>query len=181
MSGIGEANLPIATTDLVASQNDYEMPSSARKIDRIEVLDSEGNYQKLTPFDKSQIGVAISEFEKTDGLPRYYDLLGRSIYLKPAPASANVTTSSGLKVYYVRDIDEFGISDTSTEPGFDNHFHRIISLGAAYVYCLSNDIADRKVGIRNEIKQLHDELREHYGFSHREMKPRILPKDNDGI
>jgi len=173
--------LPIATTTLVASQNDYELPSTARKVDRIEVLDSNADYKLLKALDKSQIKTALSEFYETDGLPAYYDMVGRSIMLYPAPATGNVTLAAGLKVYYARDINEFAITDTNSEPGFDNHFHRIISLGAAYDYCLANGVDDRKTGIKNELKELKTELIKHYGFRHRDMKPRFIPKDVDGI
>ena len=37
--------LPVATTTLVAAQADYALPSTARKIERVEVLDSDGDYQ----------------------------------------------------------------------------------------------------------------------------------------
>ena len=47
-------NLPEATANLVNGQRDYELPSTAQKIDRVEVLDNSGNSQKLTPIDKSQ-------------------------------------------------------------------------------------------------------------------------------
>jgi len=174
--------LPIATATLVAAQQDYEIPSTARKIDRVEILDSGSNYQLLKPFDKSQIkGASMSEFYETDGLPAYYDLVGRSIMLYPAPAASSVTTTKGIKVYYARDIDEFAVTDTSTEPGFDNHFHRIVSLGAAYDYCLANGIDDRKANIKNELKELKVELQNHYGFRHRDNKPRFIPVDKNQI
>jgi len=174
-------DLPVATSTLVDGQQDYTLPSTARKIDRAEVLDASENYQKLIPFDKSQIGDAMDEFMETDGLPKYYDLVGNSILLYPAPATASVTVAKGLQLYFVRDISEFGVTDTSTEPGFDNHFHRIVSLGASYDFCLANGIDDRKKDVRGEIEQLHSELKEHYGFTNREMKPRILPRDTDSI
>ncbi|MEA2066836.1 MAG: hypothetical protein U9O65_07095 [Thermotogota bacterium] len=176
-----QTSLPISTGTLVASQQDYEIPSTARKIDRIEILDNNEDYRLLTPLDKSQVGKSMSEFYETDGLPRYYDLVGRSIMLYPAPAEADVTTTKGIKVYYSRDIDEFGITDTSTEPGFDNHFHRIISLGAAYDFCLANGITDRTNILRTEIEEFKKDLQEHYGSRHRDSLPKIIPTDKNQI
>ena len=73
-------NLPVATTDLVDGQRDYELPSSAQMVMRVEVLDSDGNWRLLTPFDETQVkDQAMSEFYETAGLPVYYDLKGRSI------------------------------------------------------------------------------------------------------
>ena len=173
--------LMATTSDLTAGTSNYALPTGTRKIDRMEVLDVNGNYQLLKPIDKSQISVATSEFYETDGLPIYYDPEGKYVYLYPAPAAANVTTSKGLKWHIIRDISPFGLSATSTEPGFDNHFHRIISLGAAYDYCLANGIDDRKKGLRDELEQIHSEIREHYATRNRENPTRIIPLDNNSI
>lgn len=172
--------LPIATATLVDGQQDYEIPSTARKMDRVEILDSGGNYKQLDAFDKSMSNVAMSELYKTNGMPEIYDMVGRSIMLYPKPAAASVTTAAGIKVYYARDIDEFAITDTNSEPGFDNHFHRIISLGAAYDYCISND-PERIKPIRIELSNLKTELTAHYGVRHRDLRPRMIPTDSDGI
>ena len=175
-------SLPIATATIVDEQQDYEIPSTARKIDRVEVLDTNSNYQLVTPIDKSQITTAaMSEFYETPGFPKYYDLIGRSLFLYPKPSTNNVTAAAGLKMYVSRDIDEFAVTDTSTEPGFDNHFHRIVSLGSAYDYCLANGIEDRQKQIKVEIEQIKTEMHEFYGARHRDFRPRILPVDSDGI
>jgi hypothetical protein len=173
--------LMATSSDLTAGTQNYNLPTGTRKINRLEVLDNNGNYQLLSQIDKSQVGVAMDEFYETDGLPKYYDLEGKNVLLYPAPAAANITTSKGLKWYIVRDISPFGITATSTEPGFDNHFHRIISMGAAYDYCLSNGIEDRKKGLRDELEQLHSEINEHYSNRNRDLRPRIRPIDNDSI
>lgn len=174
--------LMATTTTLTAGTQYYDLPSGTRKIDRMEILDSDSNYQILEPFDKSQIkSVAMSELMETDGLPTHYDLEGNQVFLYPAPAEGYVTTAAGLKWHVIRDISPFGIADTSTEPGFDNHFHRVVSYGAAYDFCVSNGIDDRKKGIRDELEILHKEINEHYGSRHRDMLPRIVPTDHDGI
>ena len=59
------------TSDLTAATREYSIPTGTRKIDRLEVLDSNGDYNLLKPLDKSQIGAAMSEFYETDGLPAY--------------------------------------------------------------------------------------------------------------
>ncbi len=42
-----ETDFPIATTNLVASQKDYALPTTLVKLVRVEVKDSAGNFQKL--------------------------------------------------------------------------------------------------------------------------------------
>jgi len=176
------SGLPVATRDLVAGQQDYNIPSTARKIDRAAVLDSDGNYQQIYPIDKSQVqGEDMSQFYEEDGLPRYYDMVGRQMLLHPKPSADDVTTSEGLKLYYVRDISEFAITDTATEPGFDNHFHRLISLGSAYDYCMANAMPERMGVIKNELQILQQQMGDFYGMRHREMQPKLRPHDVDGI
>ena len=127
-------DLPIATTTLVASQHDYAIPSTAQKVRRVEVLDSASNYNLLRSIDQRDVNVAISEFNETAGLPSYYDLLGGSVFLYPAPAAANCTLAAGLKIYFNRDITEFTTASTTDVPGFATPFHRLLSLGAAINY-----------------------------------------------
>ena len=173
--------LMATSSDLTAGTQYYQIPTGTRKIERMEVLANNGIYKKLIPLDKSQVNDALDEFYKTDGLPIYYDAEGKYVHLYPAPAAANVTTTKGLKWHIIRDISPFGITDTSTEPGFDNHFHRIISLGSAYDYCLSNGIEDRKKGFREELDRLHSQVNEHYSIRNRELKSRIIPVDDNQI
>ena len=80
--------LPNATTALAAGQQDYELPSTAQKIERVEVKNSDGDYMLIAPLDKSQVNQAMTEFWETNGMPIYYDLVGRSVLLYPAPATA---------------------------------------------------------------------------------------------
>ena len=131
------SDLPICTGTLVDGQQDYAIPSAARRIDGIAVYDSDGNYHKLKVFDESQLNIDPSEFYEEDGMPKYYDVSANSIFLYPAPSADSVTLSKGLKIYLKRKITEFGITDTATEPGFDSNFHNILSLGCAYDYCIS--------------------------------------------
>lgn len=168
-------DLPVATTDLVAAQQDYEIPSSAQKIDRVEALDSDGEYSLLRPIDKSEIKGSMSEFCDVDGMPRYYDLVGRSILLYPAPAAANVTTTDGLKLYFTRDIEEFASTDTTTEPGFVSNFHRIIPLGAAIDYATSYGMKDRIANFQKQMEELKKELKRFYGSRNRNKKVKIAP------
>jgi len=131
---INNTDFPIATTTLVHSQQDYELPSGVQGVEKIEVLDSGGNYVKLIQMDWHDIEIAMSEFKETDGFPMYYDLIGNSVFLYPAPASGSVTTSAGMKVYFNRDITEFASTATTASPGFATPFHRILSLDAAILF-----------------------------------------------
>jgi len=176
------SDLPIATRTLVDGQQDYEIPSSAQKIDRVEVLDSDGNYRRLTPIDKSQIkSQSMSEYFETAGLPIKYDLIGRSIFLYPKPSSDNVTLAAGLKVYFSRDIDPFDPDDDDgsdvdhkREPGFVSNFHPLLSMGPALDYARVY-MPDKVAQLASEIGQMKKNLEEFYSDRHRDMSARITP------
>jgi hypothetical protein len=174
--------LPEATSTLVNAQQDYSLDVTTQEIERCEVLDQEGNYHQLKPLDQSQLkGTSLEEFCKTDGIPEYYDTRGCSLYLYPAPDQSLVATTEGITLYFSRDIKEFSVTATSTEPGFNGDYHRIISLGAAYDYCLSNGIEDRKKGIRDEIEVYKLELTQQSNRRDRDFGNKLIPQDNDCI
>lgn len=168
-------NLPEATADLVDGQRDYELPSTAQKIDRVEVLDNSGNSQKLEAIDKSQITISMDEFCKTSGMPKYYDVLGRSLLLYPAPSASNTTLDNGIKLYFSRDIHEFQTTDTSASPGFIEDFHEMISVGAAIDFAETVGDYNRSTTLNNKMKSLKEDLVKYYGSNQRDLMPNIAP------
>lgn len=170
-----ESDFPIATRSLVASQKDYDLPSTMVKLLRVEVKDSGGNYQRVYQFDETQVDQALSEFEKTDGLPRYYREIGNSIELYPAPASADVTISEGLKCYYQRVIQDFTNADADLEPGFAKQFHPILSVGTAYEYAQINQLPVTPV-LKAKLDELREGLREYYSSRNREVRTALQTK-----
>lgn len=165
-------NFPIGTTTLVAGQNDYSFDVAMLEIERVEVLDISGIWRLLNPIDKSQIDIAISEFMKTNGIPIYYDKQGASILLYPAPASADVTLASGLKVYFQRTAAIFTSAEVTTGtkvPGFASPHHYLISYKAALPYAQSYK-PQRVPFLMTEIKRRTDLLIKDY--SRRELDRR---------
>ena len=170
-------DLPVATTDLVNNQQDYEIPSTAQKMSRVEILDSNGNYCLLVPFDESMVkDQAMSEFYETAGLPIYYDLKGRSLSLHPKPSSDRVTLTAGLKVYFSRDISEFVSTDTTKEPGFVSNFHKVLPLGASHDYSVSYEMFEKANFLKGQINELVQELKNFYAIRHRDLRTRIIPR-----
>lgn len=171
--------LPIATTNLIIGRSDYEIPTNAQRLERVEVLDVDGNYSLILPIDKSQFRrTAMSELYKTPGMPKFYDSIGRSIILYPAPGSGYVTTQDGLKVYVSRKIIKFTPSNSTQEPGFDEDFHSILALGASLMYAIGympNDV-NRINNIRADLRAMIKELKAFYGSRHRDFSTKINPK-----
>lgn len=171
----------IATCNLETTsgseQQDYELPSTAQKIDRVEIKDSNGDWYKLKPINKEEVQSAMSEFYETPGKPIYYDLVGRSVFLYPKPSASDVTSTAGLKVYFTRDIDEFTTADTTQAPGFVENFHEIISIGAAIDYSNTYDQTRLNVLLSN-LDKLKTEMEQFYGSRARELRPQIRRKYN---
>ncbi|MHA1854065.1 MAG: phage adaptor protein [Candidatus Heimdallarchaeaceae archaeon] len=169
-------DFPIATSDLIAGQADYTMPSSAQKVMRVEVMDVNGGYQVLRELDQSEVGVGMTEFEETDGMPRYFDLVANSIVLYPAPSADQTTLTAGIKLYFSRGIEEFSIADTSTEPGFNEDFHRILSYGAALDYALAYNLDNKIQTLQSNISIVKKDLIKFYGRRNVAKKLRLSPK-----
>lgn len=140
----------IATASLVAGQQDYELPSTAQRILRVEAKDSSGNFQRLERLDQHDVYGALSEFHETDGNPLYYDMIGRSVMLYPASDS---TISAGLKVYFNRDVTNLVASATTTTPGFALPYHRILSISAAIDFLDSDEEINRLLRERSRLEK----------------------------
>lgn len=165
--------VPRAYTTLVHNTQDYAIPTTAQRINRIEVKDSSSNWLKLTPIDSPDIVGALPEFLGGSlGTPRYYDLIGNRIMLYPAPHSGYVTTASGMCVYVDKDVTEFAVTGTGT-PGFATPFHRILS------YAASIDFVQDETHKNSLIKQkqrLEQALARFYSRRSTELPTRIKPQ-----
>jgi len=180
-----QTDLPICTTTLVDSQADYSLPSTARKIDRVEVKDANSNWNLVGQIDKSEFPTqAMSEFRETDGLPKYYDLVGNSLYLYPAPDETLASTTSALRLYASRDIVAFSTTINATtnavEPGFDNHFHRYVSLGASYDWCLTKGLK-KTPQLKQQVDEMAFNIQTYYGARNRDEGTRFGVRDMTDI
>lgn len=166
------ASQPIVTTTLVAGQQDYELPTNVLRVDRASVLNASGDYYDLDMLPFDNIPEDPDEFMATDGLPKFLVVRGSSVHLFPAPASGQVTTAAGLKLYIAREIDLFASDDTAQEAGFVELYHRILSLGASYDFMLKYD-ANRATSYLGQIEMMKKELYEHEQGKIRAIKPHI--------
>lgn len=154
--------LPIGTINIVASQSDYsflvdEQSNRILTLTRIDVLDSAGKWHQLISKDQSEIGMALDEFESTNGIPKYYDKIADNVVrLYPTP-SANVT--SGLKFYFQRTPSYFVGTDTTKEPGVPQILHRGFVIASAYDGALTlglNNLQPLSVEIEKERQKVID-------------------------
>lgn len=136
-------DLPIGTTSLISGQQDYTFDAEYLVIKSIECSDSQGNWTKLIPIDNYDEPGALSDFQTTNGVPKYYDKMGSSILLYPAPNYSIAVTDNpegGLRAYFQRKIDYFSTTDTTKEPGFAKHLHKYISLFCSWVYACAKEL-----------------------------------------
>jgi len=178
-----QTDLPIGTTELVDGQPDYNIAGATfLKVMRVELMDINGNYKLLTPITDSDVkNTAMSEFQKTDGMPKFYDKMGDSIILYPTPSSSQVTLAAGLKVYFQRLPSYFSSDDTTKVPGFNPLFHRILSTGAALDYALRNEMVTKVTLLSNQLLKLQNGLIESYTSRSRDEKIQLrVRKENYG-
>lgn len=167
--------LPFLTTTLANGMADYILPSGFLRIERVEVKNANGDYVKLLPIDQADINKAYTEFEDTAGLPKYFDVVGSSIVLKPTPATADITASEGLRVHVLRGIDIFTTADDTQSPGFPEPFHRIVVYGACYDYMIARGDVAKAQTYRNEADVLLKELTQFVTQMNGAEHPRIHP------
>lgn len=168
---INKTDYPIATTNLVTDQQDYTLPASLKmlRIRRVEITYDGSNWYKVEPFDIEQTGLATdttsirNNFSSTQP---YYDIEYGAIKLYPIPSS-NVT--DGLKIWYIREPTEFTSASTTTEPGFDEPFHRILSVGASLDWAIARNpkLVPNLVSLYTDYEK---RLKQYYGNKQQDRK-----------
>ena len=169
--------LPIGTTNLVANQAEYsfavdEQGNKIITLTRIDVKDSAGNWTQLKPIDEEEITVALDEYEKTAGIPKYYDKIADNIIkLYPKPV-ANVT--SGLKFYFQRTPSYFVSSDTTKEPGCSPLLHRGFVIASAYDGALTLGLANLQP-LSVEVQREEQKLTEYFSDRNNDEPSKMKP------
>lgn len=125
------SDLPVAYRTVANASGAYLIPTSAIRVEGVEIKDNAGDWTKLKPITYHEMSLSPEEFLSTPGLPVYYELQGTQIRLYPAPGTGYVTMTSGMAVRLNRNVTEFPVTAASVEPGFPAAFHRILSIGAS--------------------------------------------------
>jgi hypothetical protein len=180
-------DLPVATTDLVASQRFYALPvTNMSHVVVVEFQNAGGTWIPLSPITVEKIadnGYADSEFLKTPAVPMFYRLLATGMQLYPP---ANFSQSQSLRIHFTRDISAFAITDTTKQPGFDPQFHEGVAIFMALKYAQANVLpvaggvmrGGWKTGLLADWFDFEDRLKRHYSERWKQMfPPRIHVKD----
>lgn len=161
--GDGTGGQPVATTALVANQQDYQLAFTHLIVTRVEVKDAGGNWNKLVPFDEHDIeGVSYTDFMKTAGMPVCYDKKGPSILLFPKP---NFSQAASIKVFFERPPILYTTAEVSTgtkSPGFNSLYHELIPFYVAQEYAISDDKPTAYNNLTIEIRRMEEMMKEDY-------------------
>jgi len=139
-------DLPVGTGNLVSAQSSYSFSSEYLDILEVMILTTGGIYQRITPFDPSEMDMSWDEWVNSatgtipNGFPQYYDKLGDSIRFDKSPTATYATLTNGLKVRFKRTADLFTSAQVTTGtkvPGIASPYHQLLAYMAAIPYCMS--------------------------------------------
>jgi hypothetical protein len=161
--GDGTGGAPVATTTITSGQQDYQLALTHRVVTRVECKDTNGNWNKLAPFDEHDLGgSSLTDFMKTTGMPTMYDKRGVSINLYPKP---NYTQAASLKVYFERPPVAFitaDLTDTSKRLGFDPLYHELVPLKMSRRHAIANMETQKAQLFLDDILRIEDNMKEDY-------------------
>jgi hypothetical protein len=170
-----------ATTNLVASQQEYTVPTDLIKLKRVEVSYDGSNWYPCSPMDLNQRSGASdsttinSDFSTSSPA---FDLMDNSLFLYPIP-TANST--GGLKMWYEKEADE--LSGDTDEPNFQKAYHKLLSFGAAKdwltKYITKEGNSDKRNIISGDYKDLLESMKEFYNTKNQDRDYVILPSVTD--
>ena len=165
-------DLPVAFRTVSNASATYLIPTTAIRIEQVEIKDGNGNWNKLKPINYHDLSISPDEFLNGSGLPLYYMLEGTQISLYPAPGTGYVTMASGMGVRLSRNVTEFATTATTTEPGFARPFHRILSYATALDFAQDNQ---QRQFFMVQKQMLEEGMKRFYAKRGAELKTRIKP------
>lgn len=167
---------PTKPFTLVSGQKNYSIFEAAPtalvdwlEVDRVDILDANGDGIHLTRKDEGEIDEAVSEFESVAGTPKTFRIRGSEIFLDPAP---NYASASGGTIYFNRAPSYYASDATTKRPGFSTLFHELLVLWPLYWWALTKD-QTYAVGVRNEIIIMEDALEKFYSRRDKTSPPRM--------
>lgn len=166
--------LPIAITDLVSNQQDYEFDSSFLEVVKVMCADQSGNYYEVYNIDIHDQGVAsyLENQTSNTSYPFRYDIIGNSILLDPRP---NYNYTGGLKVYFKRKADYFVVGDTTKVPGFASQFHKYLSLCGQYEYAVAKSLPKAEQ-IKRDMLEMEKQISKYYAKRSDDYTPRFISR-----
>ena len=168
--------LATATATLTSNMQNITLPTDALDVLRVEVKNANGDFERLTPIDESNIGVALDEFEETAGMPRFYDLHGTNLRFFPKVDTAQVTATAGVKLTLKqRDIDQATPADTSQQPPFPVMFHRLVAIKCAIKVAVGKELWEKLTVLKTLQDEGEEKFINYFANRHKALKKMIKP------
>ncbi len=135
-----QTDLPIATTNLISGQADYQFASELLGVTQVLCKDSSGVYQVLDEQDDKNDPYAYKTQES--GTPTKYELVGNSIITDKIP---NYNSTDGLKVTFKRNgvKPAYNVAD-DVSPGIPSLFHPFLANFAALQFAIDKQMDNRR-------------------------------------
>lgn len=172
------SDMPVGTGTLVEGQESYTFASEYLDIEQISVKNVNGDWIVLKPLDVKEFKeIAIEEYFGATGIPEYYDKIGDTINLYPAPTSTSVTLASGLKIRFKRTADLYTSAQVTTgtkEPGFASPYHIILPYMMAVPFCMAYK-KDRVPLYEKKVMELKNEIIDFYGLREKDKRKNLEP------
>ena len=172
-------DLPVGTGNLVSAQSSYSFSSEYLDILEVMILTTGGIYQRITPFDPSEMNQSWDEWVGSatgtipNGFPQYYDKVGDSIRFDRSPTATHATLTNGLKVRFKRTADIFTSAQVTTGtkvPGIASPYHQLIAYMAAIPYCMSYK-KDRVALYEKKVDEMTKDMIDFYARREKDDRP----------
>lgn len=161
---------PIFETSMVAGQRDYTFPVSEKlvAVRRVDITYDGTNWYRALPMKAREFDFGLGNDTVVDGnftvTNPAYDYRQNAVFVYPMATSAQVAAGAKVRVEYDRLATEFTSDEYTTGtvvPGFEDTFHNMLALGAAYEYTMSKGLpqADR---LKRELQEYEQRLRDRY-------------------
>lgn len=171
-------DLPIGSTDVLASTNTYLLPDTLYKLNKVEINYGGGSI-KANPLDLNETGLSESEVSNRANVssPRYR-IFGRTIKFYPTPTSS---VNNGLTLYYDREVEHFTSGDVTTgtkKPGLDRLWHDYIAIQASLDGAVKFKLNNAN-DLSNILQEMEQRIRKYYGSRNVDRKFRLTNNVED--
>lgn len=178
--------VPYADQTITSGTGLYSIPSASLVIDGMIFRTAASQpYQQLKPLTHEEfMAMGADAMFPSTGMPIYYLLQGDIIRLLPIP---NFTlASTGLRVFFQKDMTAFASTATTATPGFASPFHEACAVYAALVYAkaympdrVSQLSADWVYYVGDPGKKLTGAIQAFYAKRYAERWPKGIPAGRD--
>ncbi len=103
-------------------------------------------------------------------MPRYYDVIGRSVVLYPTP---NYEAEHGLMVLMSKSVTP--LENPTDEPKIDREFHTLLSLKAALRWSIAKGSTNKRTELEREIIKLERKIKPHFSKRNKDFESKIKP------